>query len=240
MGVVDYEVRGRIAHVTISNGKANALSPEVLSGIGDALSQAEDAGEETVGALLLTATPGMFSGGFDLQVMRSGPAAAGKLVTDGGELIARMYGSPVPVVIACTGHAIAAGALMLMGADARIGARGEFRIGLIETQIGMVLPRWAVELSEERLSKRHFQHATVGARIYDPDGAADAGFFDRVVPPESLADAALTEATYWSELPRSAYTGQVRMNRGERLGRLAEAIAADRGQSFDVPVGGGG
>jgi enoyl-CoA hydratase len=239
MGVVQYEVRDRIAHVTIDNGKANALSPDVLGGLGDALSQAEDAGEAAVGALVLTATPGMFSGGFDLQVMRSGPQAAGKLVSDGGEFIARMYGSPVPIVIACTGHAIAAGALMLMGADARIGARGEFRIGLIETQIGMVLPRWAVELSEERLSKRHFQHATVGARIYDPDGAVDAGFLDRVVPPESLADAALTEATYWSELPRSAYTGQVRMNRGERLGRLAEAIAADRGQSFDVPGGGG-
>jgi len=57
--------------------------------------------------------------------MRSGPAAAGKLVTDGGELIARMYGSPVPIVIACTGHAIAAGALMLMGADARVAPRAE-------------------------------------------------------------------------------------------------------------------
>ena len=178
MELVQYDVRDRIAHVTIANGKANALSPEVIAGLGDALSRAEDAGEAEVGALLISGAPGMFSGGFDLQVMRSGPAAAGKLVTDGGELFARMYGSPLPVVVACTGHAIAAGALLLLGADARVGARGEFRIGLIETQLGMVLPRWAVELAQERLSKRHVQDATVGARIYDPDGAADAGFLD--------------------------------------------------------------
>jgi enoyl-CoA hydratase len=234
--LVQYEVRDRIAHVTIDNGKANALHPDVIAGLGEALTRAEDAGEEEVGALLLTATPGMFSGGFDLKIMRSGPEAAGKLVTDGGELIARMYGSQMPVVVACTGHAIAAGALLLFGADARIGARGEFRIGLIETQIGMVLPRWAVELSRERLSKRHFQHATVGARIYDPDGAADAGFLDRVVPAEALMEAAVTEAKYWAELPRAAYRGQVRMARADALGRLAEAIAADRGQTFDVPV----
>jgi enoyl-CoA hydratase len=234
MDLVQYDVRDRIAHVTIANGKANALSFDVLAGLGDALSRAEDAGEAEVGALLVTGAPGMFSGGFDLKVMRSAPEAAGKLVTDGGELFSRMYGSQMPVVVACTGHAIAAGALFLLGADARIGARGDFRIGLIETQLGMVLPRWAVELAQERLSKRHVQDATVGARIYDPDGAVDAGFLDSVAPPEALADAALAEARRLAELPRAAYRGQVRMCRAERLGRLAEAIATDRGRAFDV------
>ncbi len=235
MELVQYEVRDRIADVTIANGKANALSFDVLAGLGDALSRAEDAGEAEVGSMLVTGAPGMFSGGFDLKVMRSAPEAAGKLVTDGGELFSRMYGSQMPIVVACTGHAIAAGALFLLGADARIGARGEFRIGLIETQLGMVLPRWAVELAHERLSKRHVQDATVGARIYDPDGAVDAGFLDSLAPPEALADAALAEARRFADLPRAAYRGQVRMCRGERLGRLAEAIATDRGRAFDVP-----
>jgi enoyl-CoA hydratase len=76
----------------------------------------------------------------------------------------------------------------------------------------------------------------VGAKIYDPDGAADAGFLDSVVPPDALAGAALAEAEQWAKLPRAAYHGQVRMNRGERLARLAEAVATDRGRSFDVPV----
>jgi enoyl-CoA hydratase len=232
--LVSYDVRDRIAHVTITNGKANALSPAVLAALDGAVSRAEDAGEAEVGALLVTGTPGMLSGGFDLAVIKSGPEAAGRMVTDGGALFTRMFGSEVPVIVACSGHAIAAGALLLLGADYRVGARGEFRIGLIETQIGMVLPRWAVELSRERLSARHFQQATVGARVYDPDGAADAGFLDAVVPSEALADAALAEARRWAELPRAAYRGQVLMNRGERLGRLADAIAEDRGRTFDV------
>jgi enoyl-CoA hydratase len=99
----------------------------------------------------------------------------------------------------------------------------------------MVLPRWAVELAQERLSKRHVQDATVGARIYDPDGAADAGFLDSVVPPDALAGAATAEAQRWAGLPRDAYRGQVRMCRGDRLGRLSEAIAADRGRAFGTP-----
>src|SRR5205807_8528585 len=151
MHLVSYEVHDRIAHVTIANGKANALSPEVIAGLGDALTRAEDAGDD-VGAVLLTATPGMFSGGFDLQVMRSGAQAAGRLVTDGGELITRMFGGQVPVVMACTGHAIAAGALLLLGAGARVGARGGFPIGPMGTRIGMVLPRWAGGLAQGRMS----------------------------------------------------------------------------------------
>jgi enoyl-CoA hydratase len=233
--LVNYEVRDRIATATIDNGKANALSFDVLAGLNEALTSAETAPPEEVGALIITGTPGMLTGGFDLKVMRESPADAGRLVTDGGEFFSRMFGSPVPVIVACPGHAIAAGALMLLGADARVGARGDFRIGLIETQIGMVLPRWAVEFAHERLSKRHFQHAAVGARIYDPDAARDAGFLDTVVAPDDLAEAARAEATYWAELPRAAYSGQVQMNRGERLGRLADAIAADRGRGFDVP-----
>lgn len=230
--LVGYEVRDRIARVTIDNGKANVLSPEVIAGLGDALTRAEDAGEAEVGALVVTGTPGMFSGGFDLKVMMSSPEAAGRLVTDGGELFARLFGSAVPVIAACTGHAIAAGVLLMMGADYRVGTTGDFKLGLIETEKGMVLPRWAVELSRERLSNRHFQQATVGARLYDPATAVEAGFLDAVVDAADLDAAATAEAQRWAAFPRAAYRGQVQMNRGELLGRLADAIAADRGHGF--------
>jgi enoyl-CoA hydratase len=232
--LVAYEVRVRVAYVTLDNGKANVLSPEVLAGIDASVSRAEDAGDREVGALVITGRPGMLTGGFDLNVIRSGPEAAGRLVTDGGALFSRLFGSEVPVIVACPGHAIAAGALMLLGADYRVGARGEFRIGLVETQIGMVLPRWAVELARERLTPRHFQQATVGARMYDPDGAEEAGFLDAVVEPDDLLDAATTEAKRWAELPRAAYRGQVLANRGDRLARLSDAVATDRGRTFDV------
>jgi enoyl-CoA hydratase len=234
--LVNYEVRDRIAKVTIGNGKANAFAPEVIAQLDAALTRAEDAGEEEVGALLITGAPGMFSGGFDLKVMRSSAEAAGKLVTDGGELITRLLGSPVPVVIACSGHAVAAGALMLFSADERVGAAGAFRIGLIETEIGMVLPVWAAELARERLSRRHLQVATVGAKMYDPAGALDAGYLDAVVEPEQLEAAALAAAARWAAFPRNAYRGQVRVNRSAVLGRLADALAVDRGRTFDVPV----
>ena len=91
--LVHYEVRDRIAHVTIDNGKANALSPDVIAGLDDALTPRRGRGRgRGRRAAASPARPGMLSGGFDLKVMRGGPEAAGKLVTDGGELFARMFG----------------------------------------------------------------------------------------------------------------------------------------------------
>ena len=70
-------------------------------------------------------------------------------------MLARFAESPLPVVAGCTGHALAMGALLLLGADLRLGAAGDFKIGLNETAIGMVLPDFAIQLVEERLSRRH-------------------------------------------------------------------------------------
>ena len=116
---VGYEVRDRIAHVTIDNGKANVLSPEVVRLLDEAVDAAESAGADEVGCLLVIGTPGFLSGGFDLSVMMESPAAAGELVTAGGALFVRLFGSEVPVVVACPGHAVAAGALLMLGADER-------------------------------------------------------------------------------------------------------------------------
>ena len=234
MTFVHTEIRDRIAHVTIDHGKANTLSSEVVAALDAALTDAENAGEASVGAMLITGKPGFLSGGFDLEEIKGGPESAGRLVTAGGALFTRMYGSSVPIVVACPGHAIAAGALLLLAVDERIGTAGKFKIGLIETQIGMVLPRWAVEMAQERLGKPHQQIATVGGRSYDPVGARDAGFLDEVVAPDELLERATSAATYWANLPRAAYAGQVKMIRAARLAKLNAAVDADRGRAFDV------
>jgi enoyl-CoA hydratase len=224
---VTYEVRADVAWARIDNGKANALSFDVLGGLDRCLTLAEE--DAAVGALVITGTPGFLSGGFDLTVMQGDdPAAMMRLVSDGGALFTRLFASALPVVVAAPGHAVAAGALLLLVADERIGADGSFKVGLIETQIGMFLPRWAIELAEERLSRRHFQVATVGARMYTPTDARDAGYLDAVVAPEDLDVTTRAAAEVWAKLPAAAYAAQVRAIRGARIAALQAAVAADR------------
>jgi enoyl-CoA hydratase len=86
-----------------------------------------------------------------------------------------------PVVLAVSGHALAMGALLCLSADYRIGAIGDFKIGLNEVAIGMTLPWFGVELARARLAGDHFDQAVGLARIYDAPGAVAAGFLDEAV-----------------------------------------------------------
>ena len=52
----------------------------------------------------------------------------------------RIFSSKKPIAIASPGHGIAAGGLLMLAADYRIGVDGDSRYGLNESAIGMVLP----------------------------------------------------------------------------------------------------
>src|SRR5262245_29376933 len=113
MSEVEYELQDRIAVVRFDDGKANALSHASMA----ALDAALDRAEKEAHALVLTGRAGRFSAGFDLQGMMAGPESATALVTRGAELLLRAYVAPLPLVIACTGHALAAGALLVLTGD---------------------------------------------------------------------------------------------------------------------------
>jgi len=213
--------------VHLDDGKANALSSAMIVAITDAIDQAE--ADDTIGAVVLHGRPGRFSAGFDLSVMRSGDwGAVAALVSDGGDLVRRIYGSSVPVVAACTGHALAAGALMLLACDLRVGADVDCKIGLNEVAIGMVLPDWALTIAQDRLSRRHIQLAVATAQLTAGAGAVDAGFLDVVLPDAEVLPAAIARATEFAALNGRAYAGTVLALRGTVLDRMAAQITADR------------
>jgi enoyl-CoA hydratase len=150
-----------------------------------------------------------------------------ELVVRGAQLLLRIYGFPRPVVTACTGHALAMGALLLLVSDRRIGARGDFKIGLNEVRIQMPLPAFGMELARDRLSKRHFSEATTQARIFDPESAVDAGFLDATESPEALLASAERLARDLATLTNPAFRETKRRERSETIDRIRRTLEAD-------------
>jgi enoyl-CoA hydratase len=228
--IVRFEARERVALLRFDDGKANAVSHAALGALAAGLERAEREAD----AAVLLGRPGRFSAGFDLSVVKSGAEASRALVTGGGELLLRIAESRIPVVAACSGHALAMGALLLLAADQRIGAAGDFRIGLNEVAIGLTLPVFAIELARERLSRRLLGRATALAEVYDPAGAQAAGYLDRVVAPDRLEAEALETAAQLGKLPRGAYVETKHKLRGATLARIRATLAADMA-TWSVP-----
>ena len=155
--LVTYELNDGIAVLTLNNGKVNALSPEVIVALNEALDRAQEAGAIVV----LTGQPGILSGGYDLKVMMKGREQAIALVTAGSALTRRMLAHPQPIIVACGGHAVAKGAFLLLASDYRLGVEGEFLIGLNEVQIGMTMHHVGILLARDRLSPAMFQRSVL-------------------------------------------------------------------------------
>ena len=222
------ERHGSVMVLHLDDGKANALSFDLIAAVRAAIAEAE--GDEAIGAVVIHGREGRFSGGFDLGVMYGGdlPKILG-LVADGGDLVRTLWGCGVPVVAACTGHAVAAGALILLGCDVRVGADIPAKIGLNEVAIKMVLPDWALTIAGDRLSRRHVHRATASARLTSPRDAVDVGFLDEVVPVDQVLDRAVVIAAKLAKtLDPPSYARTVAKVRGAVLDCMASQIAADR------------
>lgn len=227
-----YQIDDGVAVVTLDDGKANAFSTAALVRLEAHLDHAEIDGAK---ALVLVGRPGRFSAGFALDEMTESVTEMRALVVRGARFWMRLYGLGIPTVAACTGHALAGGAITLLSCDLRIGADVPSKIGLNEVQIGLTLPKFATELARDRLVHRSFVASTMGARVYDAADAVKVGYLDRVVPADQLVDTAVAEARRMGELKTSAYAGTKLNARGEMIARELARLEADI-DTMELPV----
>lgn len=220
---VTYTQEENVAVVTMDDGKANALSIPMIEALVAAVARAE----KEASSMVLTGRPDRFCAGFDLRVMMSSPDAAKDLLRRGADLLMRLYGSKVPLVIGSTGHALAGGALVLLTGDVRIGATGDYRIGLNEVQIGMPVPVLAMELARDRLEETELVKATLLATIYGPDDARRAGYYDTTTTPDGVLAAAKAEAVRLAALSRTAFVATKERLRGKTIAHIQSTLEQD-------------
>ena len=188
---VDLDITDDIALLRMDDGKKNAMTVEAMTKINAALDEAEAKAR----AIILAGRPGSFCAGFDLATMTGDDVEAIFALGQGGARLAtRLYAQPKPVVAACTGHAFTIGAFWLLASDTRIGERGAFKFGFNETVMGMVLPAWSLELLKARINPTLFVPTVAQSRIYDPEGAVQAGILDQLVEEGESVNAAVETA----------------------------------------------
>jgi enoyl-CoA hydratase len=222
--LTSYRLDDRIATITLDDGKVNALSIAMLKELHAAFDQAER--DEAV--VLITGRERYFSAGFDLKVFTAGdPQQVIEMLRLGATLAERMLGFPTPVLVACSGHAVAAGSFLALAGDLRIGVEGPFQIGLNEVKIGLTVPWFAIELARQRLQPAHFDRTVVSAAMYSPHEAREAGFLDRVVAVEELQSASLQAAAELAALNPAAHAATKLRARAGALEALRSAIETE-------------
>lgn len=199
--LINYSLYNGVAKIELADGGSNLLSPAMIKAVNLALDQAQSESR----AVVLTGAGSVFSAGFDLNVMKSGPLPAFKMLMGGFATVTRLVKLPIPLVIASNGHAVAAGVFLLLAGDYRYAKDGDFKIVLNEVEIGIPMPYTALAIARYRLTSSAYERVINHSKVYSPLSAIEAGFLDEVIKPEALIRQAQEKAMSLAELNPRAF-----------------------------------
>jgi 3,2-trans-enoyl-CoA isomerase len=189
---------GRIRELRLARPPVNALSIEVLR---DLIAKVEQSAAGA-SALVITGQPGVFSAGLDVPAMlkldRDGVTEVFIVTWRAQRAVAHCA---VPVVFGLTGHCPAGGTVLAIHGDYRVMARGEFRIGLNEVQVGL-FPGGVIHGAFARLTGGHAAQLLTRGALIDPASALRVGLVDELAEPADVCDRAVAVAREFVSLPR--------------------------------------
>jgi enoyl-CoA hydratase/carnithine racemase len=183
-----YEIDGPRALVTINReDRRNALNPDVISGLSDALRRAED--DDAVKVLVLTgAGERAFCAGGDLGTVGDASRVAQHFLRgEVGDLFRQMRAARFPIVARVNGHALAGGFGLMLACDLVV-ATDDAEVGTPEINIGLWPFMISAVIQRDAPRKIALELMLTGRRMTAEEGQR-WGFLNRVVPRARLDDA---------------------------------------------------
>lgn len=212
-----------IATLWMDRPPANALDLDTTREFAEALAGVSE--RKDIGAVIVTGSGSCFSAGLDLKAIPTYDRDQQQaMVLEVNRLFGRLYEFPLPTIAAVNGHAIAGGVILTLACDYRIGADGQFKLGLAELRVGVPFPVSAMSIVQSELSHRAARVMVLTARNFNPRDALSFGVLDELQPADSLIKRAEEVAREMSELPRATYARIKRQLRARALSRINDAI----------------
>ena len=218
--LIDTIGHGAIVELKLARPPVNALDPELCAVIADSVRAAAGSGAH---GIVLSGGEKVFSAGLDVPYLlglqtRADVGAAWTAFLDAARAIAA---SPVPVAAAITDHSPAGGCVLALCCDYRVMAEGPFRIGLNETQVGLVAPEGIQHLMRRVVGTHRAERLLVGGELVESARALDIGLVDELAAPGEV----VARARAWLEallaLPRQPVLQTRAIARADLLAALA-------------------
>ncbi len=191
--IVEYEVRGKIAVITLNRPEArNAVNGDVASGLEAAVDKLE-ADENVWIGVLAANTAGqerpVFCAGADLKAINSGQAGA--LNTQRGGFGGFVYRQrKKPVIAAVDGLATAGGCELVLACDMLV-ATSRSAFGLAEATRNLIAGAGGLFRLPRAIGRAAAMEAILTGEPFSAQRAYELGFVNKVVEPNTVLDAAI-------------------------------------------------
>lgn len=216
---------GAVRELRLDRPPVNALTPELVAALHEAVTRAPGEGAR---ALVLSGSPGRFSGGLDVPVLVDfDRPAMERLWQDFYRLLLALAASPIPIAAAITGHSPAGGAVLATYCDYRILADGDFRIGYNEVAVGIPMPIAILKCVARLVGPRQAERLCGAGLLITPQEAHRIGLVDELVPPDRVVERAVEWANGMIALPPNAMSQTREAARADLVRFMEEGLATE-------------
>ncbi len=192
-----------VAVVRLDRAPANAFDLSLARELDGALSDVESSDAKS---LVLTGSGDFFSAGLDLKVVPGYSQSEQRdMILALGKMVGRLYAFSRPTIAAVNGHGVAAGTLLALACDYRVGPRGDYRFGLTGARVGIPYPIVAQAVIEAELDPATTRIMLLGAKQFGPEEAVAKGILDELCDPDEVLQRAIEAARQRSRMPAVAY-----------------------------------
>lgn len=203
------ETHDGVATITLNRPeRLNAITFEIYAALRDTFAQL--AGEESVGAVVLTGAGRGFCSGGDIdtiigRLVESPPRELMRFTYMTGALVRNIRRLPVPVVAGVRGPAVGAGAVIALACDIRICGTSA-RFGFVFPKVGLSgADMGAAVLLPRVVGQGRAMELLLTGDIIDAQEAYRIGLANRIVPDEQVLEEATALARRLAEGPRWAH-----------------------------------
>jgi len=208
--MIKSDINGDIGIISIDRPPVNAINPELVSSLSQALDSFKF--NDKINGVILQGRDGIFSAGLDItHLFPKDREYIDSFWKDFSTLLLNMFSFPKPLYSSISGHCPAGGTVMVIMSDYRIMSKGKYVIGLNEVDVGLTVPYGIGMVFQYVAGNRNAEELLLKAKLISPDEALRVGLVDELCPPETLLDTTLERIAVASDLysPQQTKTKQI-------------------------------
>lgn len=220
---VRLERDGLVGVILLDRPPANSYDYDFLRELGAAIDDAR-VDEDVRAVVVASASEKFFCAGADLKAFAAGsPRRRAMTALLGNEVFRKMEATPLVFVAAVSGHALGGGLELAMACDLRFAARGPYKLGLTETNLGLFPGTGGTQRLPRLVGLARGIDLIANGSTFGPEEAAEYGVVDRLLEdgPSCLEEA-------------KAYARKLAAGPSEAIGRAKVAAQMGYGSPLDL------
>jgi enoyl-CoA hydratase/carnithine racemase len=179
--LVEYDVDGSIAVLTLNDPPANTYTYEMMQQLDHAILSARI--DDAVQVIVLTGKGDkFFCAGADIQMLANvTPAFKYYFCLHANETLNRLEQTPKLVIAAINGHCVGGGLEVAMAADIRIAKKGAGKLGLPEVSLGVLPGTGGTQRLARIVGKSKAIELMVTGQLFDYEHGLQLGILNQVI-----------------------------------------------------------